>query len=119
MFQTGENSDARPLLIGMRAGLRGCITLNGEIGIMWRSLFIALGVFLCLLGAEFLACEHLVLRQNVPESQPVVSTNQFISYATPPSPQVKKKIYVPKDWMPWTLLASGATVLMYSVRPRV
>lgn len=118
MLQTGENSHARPLLIGMRADRLGRITLNGEIGIMWRSLFIALGVFLCLLGAEFLACEHLVLRQNVPESQPVASTNQFISYATP-GPQVKKKIYVPKDWMPWTLLASGATVLMYSVRPRL
>jgi hypothetical protein len=35
------------------------------------------------------------------------------------TPAAQRKIYVPKDWMPWTLLASGVVVLMYSVRPRM
>lgn len=84
---------------------------------MWRSIFIALGVFLCLLGAEFLACDHLVLRGTIrePERNSAMMT---VGYPGAEQP-AQRKIYVPKDWMPWTLLASGVVVLMYSVRPRV
>jgi hypothetical protein len=85
---------------------------------MWRSMFIALGIFLCLLGAEFLACDHLVLRNSLqePAAGNANSAVTMVSVSTPqPGP---RRIYVPKDWMPWTLLASGAIVLMYSVRPR-
>ncbi len=83
---------------------------------MWRSMFIALGIFLCLLGGEFLACDHLVLRGPVREAQPD-SLVQNVSHLNNPA-LVQRKIYVPKDWMPWTLLASGAIVLMYSIRPK-
>lgn len=84
---------------------------------MWRSMFIALGIFLCLLGGEFLACDHLVLRSSIREPQvdPLVKS---ASYGQPVAAPIERKIYVPKDWMPWTLLASGAVVLMYSLRPR-
>jgi hypothetical protein len=81
-------------------------------------MFIALGIFLCLLGAEFLACDHLVLRNSLrePAEANAGSPIQTVSATqTTPGP---RRIYVPKDWMPWTLLASGAIVLMYSVRPR-
>jgi len=83
---------------------------------MWRSFFIAAGIFLCLLGGEFLACDHLVLRPRVKEQPPTEQTFYNASYNAPVAPP--KRIYVPKDWMPWTLMASGAIVLIYSVRPR-
>jgi len=84
---------------------------------MWRSMFIALGIFLCLVGGEFLACDHLAIRSSIREPQPeaLVKTASFGQPITAP---VERKIYVPKDWMPWTLLAAGAVVLMYSLRPR-
>lgn len=84
---------------------------------MWRSMFIALGIFLCLVGGEFLACDHLVLRSSIREPQPE-SLVRSASFGQPAVAQVERKIYVPKDWMPWTLLATGAVVLMYSIRPR-
>lgn len=82
---------------------------------MWRAFFLALGVFLCLLGGEFLACDHFVLRAPVRETQ-IQNTMQNVAFTVPSINQ--KRIYVPKDWMPWTLLASGAIVLIYSIRPR-
>lgn len=72
---------------------------------------------MCLLGAEFLACEHLVLRGTIREPE---RTSAMMTAGYPgPAATPERKIYVPKDWMPWTLLASGVVVLMYSVRPRV
>jgi hypothetical protein len=85
---------------------------------MWRSIFIALGIFLCLLGGEFLACDHLVLRSAIREPQPAESAFRSASYNQQVAAPIERKIYVPKDWMPWTLLASGVVVLMYSLRPR-
>ncbi|MDP1562585.1 MAG: hypothetical protein Q8M16_14500 [Pirellulaceae bacterium] len=84
---------------------------------MWRSMFIALGIFLCLVGGEFLACDHLVLRSAMrdPQPEPLVKS---ASFAQPVAAPAERKIYVPRDWMPWTLLASGAVVLMYSLRAR-
>lgn len=82
---------------------------------MWRSMFTALGIFLCLLGGEFLVCEHLVLRAPEKET-PVQQTMQNVAFSVPAVNQ--KRIYVPKDWMPWTLMASGAITLVYSLRPR-
>ena len=65
---------------------------------MWRSLFLALGAYTCLLGVEALAIEKAVLKQ--PENgQP----RKFI-----------KNDIVPPDWAPWSLMASGAVVTIYS-----
>ena len=65
---------------------------------MWRSLFLALGAYTCLLGVEALAVEKAVLKQ--PESgQPRTFLEDEI---------------VPPEWAPWSLMASGAVVALYS-----
>ena len=65
---------------------------------MWRSLFLAFGAYTCLLGVEALAVEKAVLKK-------------------PPQGQVRlidRDEIVPPDWAPWSLLASGAVVTLYS-----
>lgn len=74
-----------------------------------------MGIFLCLLGGEFLVCDHLVLRAPKKETQ-VQQTIQNVAFQIPAVHQ--KRVYVPKDWMPWTLMASGAITLIYSLRPK-
>lgn len=65
---------------------------------MWRSLFLALGAYTCLLGVEALAVEKAVLKQ--PENgQP----RKFL-----------KEDVTPPEWAPWSLMASGAVVTLYS-----
>ena len=65
---------------------------------MWRSLFLALGVTCCLLGVEALALEKAVVK--VPDKQ------QPNSYT--------EKVISPPPWAPWSLMAGGAVVMIYS-----
>lgn len=65
---------------------------------MWRSLFLAVGAYTCLLGVEALAIETAVLKK--PENgQP----RKFL-----------KEDINPPEWAPWSLMASGAVVVLYS-----
>ena len=64
---------------------------------MWRSLFLAVGAYCCLLGVEALAIEKAVLKQ--PEGAA--------------APSIRKEIS-PPEWAPWSLMASGAVVVLYS-----
>jgi hypothetical protein len=63
---------------------------------MWRSFFLAIGAYCCLLGVEALAVEKAVVK--VDGAGPNAATREFI----------------PPDWAPWTLLGTGAVVMLYS-----
>lgn len=65
---------------------------------MWRSLFLALGAYTCLLGVEALALEKAVLKK------PDKAATQL----------AKPEVIVPPDWAPWSLMATGAVVVLYS-----
>ncbi len=73
---------------------------------MWRSLFLAAGIVLCILGAECLIMEKAVLASDPAAAQPPVT---FFAPTTPPPSEIK-----PPEWAPWSLLASGAVVIIYS-----
>ena len=64
---------------------------------MWRSLFLAVGAYCCLLGVEALGLEKAVLKR--PELA---------------SSSAAQKEIVPPEWAPWSLMASGAVVVLYS-----
>jgi len=64
---------------------------------MWRSLFLALGAYGCLLGVEALALDKAILKRH----------------ETAAAPAAQKEI-VPPDWAPWSLMSSGAVVVLYS-----
>lgn len=63
---------------------------------MWRSFFLALGAYCCLLGVEALALEKAVLKPD---------TNLYNSGRTE---------IVPFEGAPWILLGTGAVVMLYS-----
>ncbi|MEX2317080.1 MAG: hypothetical protein WD669_08005 [Pirellulales bacterium] len=64
---------------------------------MWRSFFLALGAYCCLLGVEALAVEKAVLKVDSKNGQPA-----------------GWREVVPPDWAPWSMLAGGAIVMLYS-----
>ncbi len=74
---------------------------------MWRSLFLATGIVLCVLGAECLIMEKAVLAGTPVAPQ---SPTTFFTAATPPPASEIK----PPEWAPWSLLSSGAVVILYS-----
>ncbi len=69
---------------------------------MWRSFFLAIGIFLCILGVECLAIEKAVLN-----SQPQQESGFAVMRESP-------REITPPEWAPWTLMSSGAVVLLYS-----
>jgi hypothetical protein len=63
---------------------------------MWRSFFLAVGAYVCILGLQSLAVERAVLKADVAGS---TSLGREV---------------VPPDWAPWSLLGAGAVVVLYS-----
>jgi hypothetical protein len=63
---------------------------------MWRSFFLAVGAYVCLLGVQALAVERAVLKPDVAREAGI------------------KQEIVPPDWAPWSLIGGGAVVVIYS-----
>jgi hypothetical protein len=64
---------------------------------MLRALFLALGATSCILGFEALAIEKAVLK----ESRRANAAGET-------------RVVQPPDWAPWSLMAGGAVVMLYS-----
>ncbi len=65
---------------------------------MWRSFFLAVGVYCCLLGVEALAVEKAVLKRDI----------------TVEGKQTTQQEIAPPEWAPWSMMAGGAVVMLYS-----
>ena len=72
---------------------------------MWRSLFLALGIFACIVGAESLAIDKAILKSTTSAPK---SSNPFAQQGP-----VQKEL-VPPAWAPWSLLSGGAITILYS-----
>ncbi|NQU21745.1 MAG: hypothetical protein HQ567_10715 [Candidatus Nealsonbacteria bacterium] len=74
---------------------------------MWRALFLAVGLYVMILGAECLAVENvkLKLRDAPPPPQN--------AWETPPT-EGPQKVITPPRWAPWSLMSTGAVVCLYS-----
>ncbi len=65
---------------------------------MWRSFFLAIGVYCCLLGFEALCIDRAVLKPRMNGSQVVAES----------------RVVDPPQWAAWSLLSGGAIVVLYS-----
>jgi hypothetical protein len=63
---------------------------------MWRSFFLAVGAYVCILGVQALAVERATFKSDI------ANNTSF------------GKEIVPPDWAPWSLLGAGAVVVLYS-----
>ena len=74
---------------------------------MWRSFFLAIGIFLMIFGLECLGVERVTLRAHDDPPPSVLGFDN--SQKEGPASQ-----FTPAPWMPWSFLASGAVVCLYS-----
>lgn len=68
---------------------------------MWRALFLALGAYSCLLGAECLVIDKALLTSRDKSSG-------ILGQAA------RQRELVPSEWAPWSLLSAGAVTILYS-----
>lgn len=81
---------------------------------MGRPLCFALGITAFLFGIECLILEKAVLKsRNEPEFDPVAYTG-LNALVGAESPLGSNKEFVPKEWMPWTLMGAGAVTMIYT-----
>jgi hypothetical protein len=74
---------------------------------MWRSFFLAIGFFTMIVGVECLGVEKVSLKLR---NDPPPATSPF-DFETKVGAQ---KEWSPPPWAPWSLLATGAVMCLYS-----
>ncbi len=74
---------------------------------MWRALFLAIGVFLMILGVECLAVDTVELKMREDAPAPISPFDNETKVGS-------RKVLTPPGWAPWSLLSSGAVVCLYS-----
>jgi hypothetical protein len=82
---------------------------------MWRAFFCAVGIVLIIVGIECLLIDSAILVAGVlddPTAQPAQASGGLFSA---PASNAADRVFRPSDWFPWSLLASGAIVLLYSI----
>lgn len=72
---------------------------------MWRALFLALGIYACLLGAECLVIDKALLNSRD-------RSQGLIGRLDPTSGRQRELI--PSEWAPWSLLSAGTVTILYS-----
>jgi len=75
---------------------------------MWRAFFLAIGVYLVLLGAQCLAVDKVLLKAREPASE---TADLWGNRTVQPG---GAKTMQPPDWVPWSLISTGAVVCIYS-----
>jgi hypothetical protein len=83
---------------------------------MWRAFFLAIGVTLCILGAECLVVDKAVLA--VPHKEKQGDLANYVGggpYLLNASMAPRQRELDLPEWAPWTLLSSGAVVVLYSL----
>ena len=75
---------------------------------MWRSVFLAIGVTFCILGLECLVVDEAVLADSFLGSRASAAMDFY--NPTAESQQIKTE-----EWMPWSFLATGAVIILYSI----
>jgi hypothetical protein len=95
--------------------LRDVDSRNGEFSgggaaQMWRSFFLAVGISLCIWGAECLVLEKAILASEAPKADPQQDLASFVSQPVQP----RAREITPPEWAPWSLMSSGAVVILYS-----
>lgn len=88
---------------------------------MWKALSLALGITLIVLGAELFFVDELEIRKvrgGGNDSQATANAGPFqsASFANITNAESKAKtvLYKPADWMPWSFLAGGTIIVIYT-----
>lgn len=94
---------------------------------MWRAFFLATGVTLLILGVEGMVLDRVVLaskERRREEREELFRGSSSSAYAydqnglmtlTGAAPDSGKTVKMP-EWAPWSLLSTGAIILLYALR---
>ena len=79
---------------------------------MWRAFFLAIGIYMCILGAECLAIERFEIAAREVEAPSSAPATLFGSEA---SPVTETRDIEPPEWAPWSFLSAGTVIILYAL----
>ena len=79
---------------------------------MWRAFFLAVGIYMCILGAECLAVERFELAATEVEAGEATPATLF---GNAPGPLTASRDIEPQEWAPWSFLSAGAVIILYAL----
>ncbi len=74
---------------------------------VWRSLFLAVGAMLMIIGVESMLIDSATVYAAADSS-----ASEFVDPSAPPA--IKTKVIRPSEWTPWASLSVGAIVVLYA-----
>ncbi|MCA9263126.1 MAG: hypothetical protein KDA60_04735 [Planctomycetales bacterium] len=81
---------------------------------MWRSLVMASGLSMCILGGECMFIDQIVVADSSSkQDQPSFASPDDFWNATVTAP-AKKRVLVPPEWAPWGLMSFGVLSVLYA-----
>lgn len=75
---------------------------------MWRSIFLAIGITLCIIGVESMLIEKAFWAKGVAPRRATTQVSLFNGPILRPHDEL-----VPAEWAPWAFLSAGAVVILY------
>ncbi len=80
---------------------------------MWRALFMAIAISICLLGLECMVVKQAILTSHAPAaSSQFDASDPFAGSLAAASP---KRTIQPAEWHSWSLLSVGSVLMLYSL----
>ena len=99
---------------------------------MFRSLIFAIGIFLLIFGVQTLLVDKWIMSYELPPSATAANNGGYYNspYRTAAFSRIRgnqnqygqngrlgnaiKPVYQTQDWMPWSLLAGGSIIVLYT-----
>lgn len=86
---------------------------------MWKAISLALGIALIIVGTQLFFVDELEVRRiGNPTDTSAVMPNAPYQNASWGSPLMESEsrtfLYRPHDWIPWSLLAVGSVIVIYT-----
>jgi hypothetical protein len=78
---------------------------------MWRAFFLAIGIYMCILGAECMTVEAFEMKGTPTNLDAAAPATLFGGPAT----VTTGRIIRPPDWAPWSFLSTGTVIILYAL----
>jgi len=82
---------------------------------MWRAFFLAIGISMCIVGAECMAVERFEFASE--EFSEEVDASPATLFGAPPPTMLEpaSQDIEPPEWAPWSLLSAGTVIILYAL----
>lgn len=81
---------------------------------MWRAFFLAVGIYMCILGGECLVVDRFVMAGENAAADATAGPATLFGGSPTAVVSTSREIQ-PAEWAPWSFLSGGAVIILYAL----